>query len=206
LQTPEITGASMTQQHPPPSPSGSYGQQPHMQQPYAQPPPPPKRRKVWPWVLLAVVLIPILGFVACTAMVGAGIKAVDDARKGGTVQIGETFTYASGLAITVAQPEPYDAGNEFIVGDNEAGYEATVTVVNGTKDPVGASLITINATVNNGPAQQIFTDNALPTQQIAPGQRLEIPFRFKVAEGTTGQLQIAVTDTFNEPVFFTGTL
>ena len=186
----------MSQQYPPPP--QPYG--------YQQQPPPKKRRKVWPWVLLAVVMVPILGFVACTAMLGAGVKAVDDARQGGTVKIGETFTYASGLAITVSAPKAYDADNEYVVGKNEKAYEVTVSVVNGTKDPVGASVITTNATVNNAPAQQVLTDNAFATQQIAVGQRLDIPFRFKVAKDATGPLQIAVTDTFNEPVFFTGTL
>jgi hypothetical protein len=176
------------------------------QQPYAQQAP-RKKRKVWPWVLLAIVMIPILGFVACTALVGVGVKAVDDARQGGTVKLGETFTYASGLAITASQPTPYDAGNEFIVDPSkEDAYEVTVSITNGTKDPVSASLITINATVDNAPAQQVFTDNALPTQQIAVGQRLDIPFRFKVGKDASGPLQIAVTDTFNEPVFFTGAL
>ncbi len=187
-------------QHPQPQP---YPQQPYPPQQWG---PPPKRRKVWPWVLLAAVMIPILGFVACAALVGTAVNQVEENRQGGTVAIGETFTYKSGLAITVAQPTPYDADNEFIVSDKETGYEATVTVVNGTDKSVGAVLISINATVNSAPAQQIFTDNAIPTQDIAPGQKLAIPFRFKVPAGTTGPMQIAVTDTFNEPIFFTGQL
>lgn len=179
-----------------------------MSQPYPpqyQQAPPQKRRRIWPWVLLAVVMVPILGFVACTALVGGAVNAVDQARQGGTVAIGETFTYQSGLSLSVSQPAPYDAGNEFIVGPDEDAYEATVTVVNGSDAPVGATLITMNATVDSAPAEQIF-DSGLPTQDIAPGQTLKIPFRFKVPEGTSGPLQIAVTDTFNEPVFFTGRL
>jgi hypothetical protein len=45
-----------------------------------------------------------------------------------------------------------------------------------------------------------------PTQYIAVGQQLNAPFVFQVRKGTTGSLQVAVTDTFNEPVFFTGQL
>jgi len=157
-------------------------------------------------VLLAVALVPLLGFAACTALVGGAISAVDQARQGGTVTIGETFTYDSGLAITTAAPTPYDAGNEFIVAPGEQAYEVLVTVTNGTPNPVGATLITTNATVNNMPAAQVFDGAVFPTQDIAPGQALTIPFRFKVPAGTTGPLQIAVTGAFNEPVFFTGQL
>lgn len=173
---------------------------------YAPPPPAAKkRRRVWPWVLLAVVMTPILGFAACAALFAGGVAAVDQARQGGTVAIGETFTYQSGLALTVSQPVPYDADNEFIIAAGEQGYESTVTITNGTDQPVGSALTLPNATVNSAPAQQVF-DEGFVTQDIAPGQQLAVPFRFKVAEGTTGPLQIAVAGSFNEPVFFTGQL
>lgn len=67
----------------PPQPHGQprYGHG-YPPQGYA-PTPPPKRRRVWPWVLLGVVLVPILGFVACTAAVG---KAVSDASAPATIR------------------------------------------------------------------------------------------------------------------------
>lgn len=163
-----------------------------------------KRRRVWPWVLLGLVAAPVLFFVACTAMVGGAVTAVDQARQGGTVTLGETFTYQSGLGITVAVPAAYTPRNQFDLLDGEVGYETTVTIINGTPNPVGATLITKNATVNGQPAAEIFGEGTFATQDIAPGQQLQIPFRFKTAEGVTGPLQISVTDTFNEPVFFTG--
>lgn len=188
----------------PQAPYDPYAQQPYPQAHYAAPP--PKRRRVWPWVLLAALLVPILGFVACTAVLGAGISAVDNARKGGTVAIGETFTYASGLAITVSAPQRYTPSNEFMVTRGNEAYEVTVTIHNGTPNPVGAVLISTNATVAGAPAQQVFDESFWPNQDIAPGQALNAPFRFQVKKGTTGSLQIAVTDSFNEPVFFTGQL
>lgn len=198
----------MNQPYPP------HGQPHYQQQPghpgYPQqgypPAPPPKKRKVWPWVLLAVVLVPILGFVACTAMVGGAINAVDEARKGGTVALGETFTYQSGVQVAAFPPTTYKSNNQFIVGAGETGYKTTVAVVNGSDKPVGAALVTINATVGSTPAERVFEDANLPTQDVAPGQRLDIPFQFKVKKGTAGDLQIAVTVDFNEPVFFTGKL
>lgn len=174
---------------------------------YGQPGYPPKaRRRVWPWLLLGLVMVPVLLFVACTALVGGAISSVDKAREGGTVAIGETFTYASGVGITVAPPTPYTSDNQFEVAAGETAFEAAVTVVNGSDKPVSASLISKNATVNGAPAQEVFGSATFATQDIAPGQQLVLAFRFKVKEGTTGPLQIAVTDTFNEPVFFTGQL
>lgn len=197
----------------------TYPQQPGQPQPfdpnqqYGGPPPPtsplpvsPRRRRVWPWVLLAVVLVPILGFAACTALIGGAVSAVDDARKGGTVAIGETFTYASGLALTVAAPAPYTPDNEFEVPTGQIAFEAPVTIVNGSDQPVSAALITKNATVAGQPAPEVVGSASFATQDIAPGQQLVLPFRFAVPAGMTGALQIAVTGTFNEPVFFTGTL
>ena len=174
-------------------------------QPY-YPHPQPKRRKVWPWVLLAVVLVPLLAFGGCVALLGAGATAVDNARKGGTVAIGETFTYASGLAISVSEPTKYKASNPYVVPSGHQAYEVTVTITNGTTNPVGAALITTNVTVNSAPAQQVYDGVIWPTQDIAPGQQLKAGYRFEVPKGTTGPLQVAVTDSFNEPVFFTGEL
>lgn len=197
-----------------PRPPRTDHEQAYDQRGYDEPPPararrtaaPPKRRRVWPWIVLAAILVPVLGFVGCTALVAGGVSAVQEQRAGGTLAIGETFSYADGLAITVAAPTPYQAENEFEIGDGEQGHEALITVVNGTDSPVGAVLITKNATVNGQPAQEVFGTATFATQDIAPGQQLVLPFRFKVAEGTTGPLQIAVTGAFNEPAFFTGQL
>jgi hypothetical protein len=165
-----------------------------------------RKRRIWPWILLTIVLVPVILFAGCTALLGAGVKAVDDARQGGTVGLGETFTYQSGLALSASIPKPYQSDNQFEIGRGEVGYEATITITNGTDKPVGAALITKNATVNGQPAQEIFGAGTLATQDIAPGQSLKLPFRFKTEAGAKGPLQIAVTDTFNEPVFFNGNI
>jgi hypothetical protein len=168
---------------------------------------PPPRRKVWPWVVLALVLVSILGFVAYTALLGAGVKAVDDARAGGQVAIGETFTYQSGLAIAVSEPKPYRGANQFEVSPGNEAYEVAVTIANGTHDPVSLALISTNATVAGTPADEVvIKDYWWPTLDLAPGQEIKAPFRFQVKAGTTGSLQIAVQNSFNGPVFFTGSL
>ncbi|WP_084465793.1 MULTISPECIES: MmpS family transport accessory protein [Nocardia] len=75
-----------------------YGQQPYGQQPYGQPQgwqqqggppyqqggypqggyPPPKKRKVWPWVLGAVLLVFLVGLGACIAIIGTAVNEVDN--------------------------------------------------------------------------------------------------------------------------------
>lgn len=164
----------------------------------------PKKRKKWPWIVGALVLLPILMIGGCMAMLGGAVSAVDSARQGGTANLGETLTYQSGLTLSASVPAPWKSDNQFDIAAGEQGYESTVTITNGTKDAVGASLILIDATVAGAPAAEIYSQASFATQQIAPGQSLQVPFRFKVAKRTTGPLQIAVTDSFNEPMFFTG--
>ncbi|MEP9393130.1 MULTISPECIES: hypothetical protein [Gordonia] len=58
------------------------GGQPYPQQPYAgqgyPPPQPPKKRKIWPWILLAVVIV-IIAFVGgCVALIGGAAESIDN--------------------------------------------------------------------------------------------------------------------------------
>jgi hypothetical protein len=200
---------------PAPYPPGQYGsgQNPYPQQQYAplpygqqQPVKPPKRRRVWPWILLAVVLIPVLVIAGCSALFVGGVSAVQDQRQGGTVAIGQTFTYKDGVAVTVADIKPYQPTNPYVIDATESAYQGTLTLVNGTKTPLGAALTTTNVTVGSTQAGRIFDGVDVPTADLAPGQTLKLPFQFKVKKGTKGALQISVTAELNEPVFFTGTL
>ncbi len=135
-------------------------------------------------------------------------SAVQDQRAGGTVALGGSFTYRSGLALAVSVPVPHQVGNEFIVDpDTEEAFAVTVRVTNGTDEPVGAALVTVNATVAGRPVERIFDEGTqLVSQDIAPGQSLEFPAHFKAPQDAAGDLQIAAAGAFNEPVFFTGTL
>lgn len=54
--------------------------QPYPGQPYQQAPP-PKKRRVWLWVLLAIVVLIIGAFAACTAVVGTAVDSVDKESK-----------------------------------------------------------------------------------------------------------------------------
>jgi Mycobacterium membrane protein len=68
----------VTQQQPPPNwqPQGAQGP-PVGYAPTA----PPKKRKVWPWVLLGVCLVLILGFAGCVAIIGTAANQVGDQIK-----------------------------------------------------------------------------------------------------------------------------
>lgn len=188
-----------------PYPSGEY------QQPAAQryvpplPAPAPKRRRIWPWALLAIVLIPVLVVVSCSALFVSGVTAVQDQRAGGTLPIGQTFTYKDGTALRVADLKPYKSSNPYNIAKDEAGYQGTVTVVNGTKSPQNTVGVLINVAVGGTAAERVY-DSVPPTQDLAPGQTAKIPFMFKVKKGTAGALQVSVAAGFNEPVFFTGSL
>ncbi|HZZ48907.1 MAG TPA: hypothetical protein VFE65_18665 [Pseudonocardia sp.] len=174
--------------------------------PYGVPAPQRRKRRVWPWVLLGIVLTPILLFSACAALFVGAATSFDASRQGGTVPLGQTFTYPSGVAITVTAPTGFAVDNPFIVTKKEQAYVSTVTVHNGSKNPVGTALVSLNATVNGAPTERIFVDAPLLGQYLAPGQTLTFPMQFKVKRGTTGPLQIDAVADLNKPIFFTGTL
>lgn len=167
-----------------------------------------ERRSRWPWSL--PVLSGVLGgalvlFGVCTALVGGGFSEMDDAHQGVRARFGETVTDTSGIGLTVTDARTYYVDEEAVVGPDEQAYEIVVTVVNGTQNPIASSLISVHAMVDTAPADSI--DLGRPTaQDIAPGQQSTIPFRFKVQDGPSGPLQIAVECADNDLVIFTGSL
>ncbi len=184
------------------------GAVPAQYQPSVRPAPTAKRRRRWTWPLpvLGVVLGGALVlFVLCTALVGAGFSEMDDARQGVRAQFRETVTDTSGIGLTVTDPRTYYVDDESVVGPDEQAYEIVVTVVNGTQNPIASSLISVHARVDTAPADSIDLGR-LTAQDIAPGQQLTIPFQFKVQDGPSGPLQIAVEYADNDPVIFTGSL
>lgn len=79
-----------------------YGQQPPQgyQQPYGQPYPPqqpPKKRKIWPWVLGGIILVFILLFAGCVAIVG-GIGSSIENESERTVEVTYRVTGDGGAA------------------------------------------------------------------------------------------------------------
>jgi hypothetical protein len=120
-------------------------------------------------------MVPIIGFVGCTALLAGGVAAVDEARKGGSVALGETFTYQSGLALNVAIPKPYRPDNQFELQRDEVGYETTVTITNGTDKAVDAVLITKNATLTGSPRRNCSGTAPSPPRTSPPASRWPCP-------------------------------
>ncbi len=152
------------------------------------------------------MLVPVLVVVSCSALFVGGVNAVQDQRAGGTLPIGQTFTYKSGLAVGVSDVAPTKVSNTYIVDKTETAYQGVVTIVNGTNTSASTALVTINITVGSVAAERVFDDGLPPTQDLAPGQQAKMPFKFKVKKGTNGPLQISVSPSLDEPVFFTGLL
>jgi hypothetical protein len=115
----------MTTPPPPDQPQQPYGQQPYgqqPQQPYGQqpyppqgypppgyPPQQPKKRKVWPWVVGGVILVVILLFGGCLALIGGAANEVDKAISSATNTPMETPTPAAPGGGAPAETDSDDA-------------------------------------------------------------------------------------------------
>ena len=166
---------------------------------------PMRRRRVWPWVLVALILVAVLAVTLwSTLVVGAGGDGQEP--KAGTVAIGTTVTSASGLAVTVSAIHRYTPTNAILVGPDETAYQGSVTLVNGTANAVNTALLDIDVTVGPGTAERIYDGLPPPARVIAVGQQAQLPFRFKIRNMVTGPLQVSVTIGPEERALFTGAL
>lgn len=138
------------QQYPP----DQYSQgQPHppQQDPrgYGPPPAAPKKSRKWPWILLGMLLVPILGFGACVAVIGGAASSVSgDAATvvyevSGAESAGK-ITYSANGSAGIAQENgvalPWTTEVQFDAG---ALRVATLTAQNS-----GSGDITCRITVN----------------------------------------------------------
>lgn len=71
--------------------------QPYPQQPYQQP---PKKKKVWPWIVGAIILIIILFFAGCMAFFG-GVANEIDKESNRTVEVTYRVTGEGGTASSI---------------------------------------------------------------------------------------------------------
>ncbi len=154
-----------------------------------------RRRRVWPWPVGVVVIVvaAVAGWVFVLAPAGQAQQAPS------TVPIGASYTYPSGLVVTVSDINSYKSTNPNVVSSGETAYRSTVTLVNGTATPVDAATLIID--VATGPVSdgRIFEDAPPPTGKIAPGQQLKVPFAFTVVKQASGPLRVTVTAVLNQP-------
>ncbi len=157
---------------------------------------------VWPWAFLGAALVPVLIFMASTAIFGGTATQVASST-GGTVSFGETFHYRDGFAVSAAVPRAYQPVNERELGRGQAAVAVTFTVTNGTDAPVSLGLFSSAATFNGAAAAQLVAADAFPSQEVAPGASAAFTQVFKVPPATRGPFQVKVAPGWHDPVFFT---
>ena len=73
----------------------------------------------------------------------------------------------------------------------------------GLANPVDTALMTIDVATGPHSDDRIFENAPPPTQDIAPGQQLKVPFAFTVVKQASGPLKVTVTAVLNQPAVFT---
>jgi hypothetical protein len=146
------------------------------------------------WLVVAIVAVPLLAFLAYFL----------NNTLGDTADIGETLTEKSGVELNVSSPEMYTADDTSPVTAGEKLYHVVVAVNNPTDKVISSSEFTITATVDRVPVEAVHPTGGPINQPIQPNVQLNVPFLFKVKDGTTGRLQITVRSGDREPVYFNG--
>jgi hypothetical protein len=178
--------------HVPWSPTGGW--------PVLLPPEPAgRRRRVWPWLLVVIVIVAV----AVTAWVFLLAPTVKDGRQAKSVAIGASYSYPSGLVVRVSDINAYTSTNPSIAASGDTAYRGTVTLVNGSSEKISSALMTIAVATGTHSDDRIFENAPPPTQDIAPGQQLKVPFAFTVVKQASGPLQVTVTAVLDQPAIFT---
>jgi hypothetical protein len=148
------------------------------------------------WVIIALVAVPLLAFLA---------YLMNDAQRD-TTDIGKTLTEKSGVDLNVSQPEAYTADGVAPIAAGEKLYQVVVAVNNPTDQVISSSEFIIAATVDGVPVEAVLPAGGPIDQPIQPNVQLNVPFLFKVKDGSTGRLEITVHRGDREPVYFNGSM
>jgi hypothetical protein len=133
-----------------------------------------------------------------------------DAAATGVATFGERFTFSSGLAIEVAQPQAYRPASSAAGHDRDRAVIIETTVINGNDEPYEFNdfIMGPTATHDSRPASAIF-DSAndigmTPMTTILPGK--SFTFRKAVSIGeSSAELQLEYrADMLGETAIFTG--
>lgn len=102
-----------------------------------------------------------------------------------TKKFGSTFTWDDGSSITVSKPKAYKPSKWAAIPKKFPHYVImTVTLKNGTSDPVDAMMWSLSATTGDAQSEQVFDENTeLPTAKILPGKTLKYKVAFGVKKG-----------------------
>ena len=108
--------------------------------------------------------------------------------------------------MTVSAIHGYTPENATLVGPDETAYQGSLALVNGTTSLVTTALLDVDVTVGPGTAERIYDGAPPPARDIAIGQQVQLPFRFKTRNVVTGPLRGSVTIGPEERALFTGAL
>lgn len=157
------------------------GQQPQ-QPPYGQPQyPPPKKRKVWPWVVLGLVVLMLGG---CFAVIGTAGKKVSDAVDAASTSIQSAANNPgielghSGKAKTVLYEVISPSGSALNItyfGSDNSQQQETQATLPWSKEVANDSTFAImGITAQNGGTGEITcritVDGKVKTEQTSKGQ------------------------------------
>lgn len=156
--------------------------------------PVPTTRVIQRWGLWAVALL-LLGFLIYN-LVGGG---------SGAAAVGATVTDRTGVGLTVSAPQQDASADVPPVTAGEQIYQVIVAVNNPTDAVLSSSDVSITAMVNGAAAEAVYPQGRI-VQKIESNMQLNIPFWFKVKDGTTGDLLITVQKGVEEPTYFKGSL
>lgn len=90
------------------------------------------------------------------------------------VSFGETAQWADGTTVTISEPQPYEIENEYTRADYPGQIVSmSVTMHNGSDEPVNAFMPTITGTSGGRAVESVFDENHdLPMADIMPGKDL----------------------------------
>jgi hypothetical protein len=161
---------------------------------YSEAPAKIPRRQISRWVYVAIIATPLLAFLTYNLVDAASRRA----------EVGETLIERSGVELTVTSPQTYTADGAPVVAAGEKLYQVVVAVHNPTDKVLSSSDFTITATVDGMAVEPVYPTGGPTEQLIEPNVQLNVPFLFKVKDGTTGPLQVTVRSSDREPVYFNG--
>ncbi|MEV6067427.1 DUF4352 domain-containing protein [Nocardia sp. NPDC052001] len=176
---------SNPQQPPPPPPGGQpvYGQ--------GYPAPPPRKRKIWPWVLLGVIVLFFGGCVAIFSTTAHEVSKSEDKRTSAAAAGSEVRDGKFAFIVTSVDPAVAALGDNEILRKTAQGEYVVVHVdITNTGDKA-QSYFGDNQKLIDDQGKQYSNDTAAElavntslTAEINPGNKLSVSIPFDVPKGT----------------------
>ncbi|QCB94877.1 hypothetical protein [Cellulomonas shaoxiangyii] len=165
-------------------------------------PRPRRLRQLRTWAVLALVVAAVVIALAVRAALFPGGGAAIDTGRGapepltaGLTAFGAPFTYADGLAVEVAAPQPFTPSRTAVGGDAGTPVLFQVTVTNDTGATYRASTLEVTATSGGLEAEPVWDPDqgvelSGPMFAVPPGGAVQFRVGFAVREPDDVRLTI----------------